>query len=137
MTGHILSLEEDPKRVAEFELAIESPGHHLVNFESFFAALSYMNQHRVDMVLCDVHLEHASGFEFLKEIRNHPLGKNIPFLFYCIEPSDLTKSLVKSILVAADRLGATDVIVMERFKAGELCHEVEKYLPERIERKCA
>lgn len=137
MSGKILALEENDLRKAELKLALESPGHHLHSTESQYAALDYLKAHDVDLIICDVHLENASAFDFLRAVRAQQVSSRTPFVFYCIEPSTLTKSFVSSISVAAKKLGADDVIFLEQYNAGKLCTEVEKHLPAGVERKCA
>jgi CheY-like chemotaxis protein len=135
--GRILALEENPMRIVELRQALVTPGHQLTNLSNFYNALDYMRDHEVDLIVCDVHLESASGFEFLKVLRNSRQLRHIAFVFYCINPSEFTKSFISSLRVAAEKLGAEGVIVMEEFDAARLCHEIEQYLPESVPRKCA
>jgi len=137
MIGKILALEENPARIAELRQALEFPGHHLVTQTNFYNALDYMRHHHVDLVICDVHLESASGFEFLRALNRNPQTANVPFVFYCINPSEFTKSFISGLRVAAAALGAEGVIMMDEFDAGTLCREIEKHLPVGLERKCA
>jgi CheY-like chemotaxis protein len=135
--GRILALEENPIRIAELRQALVTPGHQLTNLANFYNALDYMQDHEVDLIVCDVHLESASGFDFLKVLRKSRKLKHIGFVFYCINPSEFTKSFISALRVAAEKLGAEGVIVMDDFDAQTLCREIEQHLPESVPRKCA
>ena len=98
MSSRILTLEEDPVRVAELRQALDTPGHKLFSFSSTAKALDFLSSSQVDLILCDVHLETSSAFDFLKDVKKINRASGSPFLFYCIEPSQLTKPFAKNIL---------------------------------------
>lgn len=137
MSGKILALEESELHQAELRLALESPGHQLHSTESLYGAMDYLKTYKVDIIISDVHLENVSAFEFLRGVKAYQPAANIPFLFYCIEPSPLAKSFFETIKVSAQKLGATDVVYLEHFDAAKLCLKIESYLPPGIERKCS
>ena len=137
MSSRILTLEEDPVRVAELRQALDTPGHKLFSFSSTAKALEFLSNSQVDLILCDVHFETSSAFDFLKEVKQINRASGSPFLFYCIEPSNLTKPFAKNILAAARKLGARDVLFVEDFDARGMCNTVEQYLAFPDARKCA
>ena len=137
MSSRILTLEEDPVRVAELRQALEIPGHKLFSFSSTAKALDFLSSSQVDLILCDVHLETSSAFDFLKDVKKINRASGSPFLFYCIEPSQLTKPFARNILSAAKKMGARDVLFIEDFDADIMCTTVEQYLPFDNTRKCA
>jgi CheY-like chemotaxis protein len=135
MSGHILALEKDAEDMVALKMALESPGHHLIAFKAFYEAVDYLENNQIDLIICNIHLRNGSSFEFLHESKSK--RPEVPFLFYCIAPSDLTKPFLHTLSQAAQRLGAEDVIFMEEFDPGELCRQIESHLPPNVPRKCA
>ncbi len=139
MSSRILTLEEDPVRVAELRQALDTPGHKLFSFSRTAKALDFLSSSQVDLILCDVHLETSSAFDFLKDVKeDQPSVSAPPFLFYCIEPSQLTAALCQKHLgPAAKKMGARGRVIIEDFDADIMCSSVEQYLPFGDTRKCA
>ncbi|MDR2799967.1 MAG: response regulator, partial [Desulfovibrio sp.] len=50
-------------------------------FTSGAAALRYLSDNPVDLILLDYHLTEMSGFDFLKNFRNRPGAEDIPVIF--------------------------------------------------------
>ncbi|HEY9778113.1 MAG TPA: response regulator [Planktothrix sp.] len=137
MSGKILALEEDRKVAMELSQALETPGHHLIHMGDIGSAVECLQENHIDLVACDIHLRSISAFEFLKEAKSIPGKKDVPFVFYSIDPSEFTRALSASLREAAIKLGAADLIVLETFEATELCRAIERHLPAGIERRCA
>ncbi len=86
MSSRILTLEEDPVRVAELKTSIRHPGAQTFQFLEHSQGARLFVEQPVDLILCDVHLETLSAFDFLEDVKKSTERRGSPFLFYCIEP---------------------------------------------------
>ncbi len=77
----ILVIDDDKtvRRLLSFNLG--KNGYKTYEAESAFEGFNYLNQNRIDLVLCDVKMNDMDGFSFCKQVRNNQNHKTLPFIF--------------------------------------------------------
>lgn len=73
-----------------------------------------------DIILCDIMMPEANGYEVLREIKNNPVTKNIPFIF-------VTASVEKKDVEAALTMGA-DGYLKKPFESEDLIKTISSFL---------
>ena len=68
------------------------------------AALDHLKRSKFDLILCDWQMPGKSGIDFLKELRQMPEFKTLPFIF-------ITAQAEKKLVIEALQAGAQDYIV--------------------------
>ena len=97
--------------LAEFETVLAEDG---------FAGLKLAEEHRPDLIVCDLMLPEQSGYEVLARLRQHPSLANTPFIF-------LTARAGRSDMREGMKLGADDYMT-KPFEAQELLEAVNARL---------
>jgi CheY-like chemotaxis protein len=101
----VLIVENDPKTMLEFNGILAKNGFDLEQASSVKSAISILQTDlSVQLIICDVNVPEADGFDLLKYIRNNYIYKNTPILM-CSATGD-KESVLKSI-----RLGARDFLI--------------------------
>lgn len=102
----ICIVEDDPFQVAVLRVLLKRSGLEVVAFQRGVAALAWLKQERVDVILVDVILPDVDGWEVCATIREGGANQRTPILFTtCVieeeqesvmsDPSALTLSLAK------------------------------------------
>jgi two-component system chemotaxis response regulator CheY len=85
-------------------------------------AIALLEKRPVDLILCDLYMRKASGFEVLQHVRNRTIGSDIPVIVVTGEAS-------KEDIVKASDLGANEYI-LKPFQADALEAKISKVLNE-------
>lgn len=62
------------------EMFLRQGGHEVVLAEDGFDALSKVNDHKPDMIFCDILMPRLDGYQTCAIIKRNPLFENIPFV---------------------------------------------------------
>lgn len=95
----------------------------IIQAESGTEALQRLEDHPVDLILCDWNMPGGSGLELLRALRSNPKYKDIPFLM-------LTAEAYRENIVAAVKAGVTDYVA-KPFTAGTLSQKIAEILKKK------
>ncbi|MGC9505768.1 PAS domain-containing hybrid sensor histidine kinase/response regulator [Baaleninema sp.] len=76
----LLLVEDHDANALLLQDILEFWGFHVDRVSRGGDALSYLERHRPDCILMDVHLPDANGLEITRHIKNHPRWQNIPVI---------------------------------------------------------
>lgn len=131
LMAKILVLQEIKKNSVRLHEAL--PEHQIVDFEKACDAMQYLRSQSADMIISAVHLEESNVFDFLQWVKGDPAHRDLPFVFFCAEPTEVAKYVSGAITTAARVLGATKYIAQEQFDQAALKQEVNSILRQYLE----
>lgn len=99
----ILVVEDDIITLKLIQNVLESNGFLVLKAQTGMEAATYLSSKKICTAILDINLPDINGFEILKEIRKHPVHKDIPILM-------LTNDSDKVDTVLALEMGADDYI---------------------------
>ncbi len=138
---HYILIVNREKRYAQAVFqSLESAGYPVLAETSMKGALDLLSGNAVALVICDVDLPDASGYDFLLRLKKSPEHKHLPFVFL-VSSRFIVDSLdeeVEKILKAFD-MGASDFIVdtMDEEISRLLTKRINKILPSGSRKKSA
>jgi CheY-like chemotaxis protein len=116
----ILLIEDNPNiRENTCEL-LELEGYQVIASMDGKAGIITAKETKPDIILCDIMMPEADGYEVLTELKNDPGTANIPFIF-------LTASVEKKEIERAYDMGANGYI-RKPFEASELYDTITRCL---------
>ena len=98
MTGPrvVLYVEDDPVNAMLMQGILElRPGCQMHVARSGAEARRFVADHRVDLLLCDLHLPDAVGDELLAQLRQTGLAATVPALLVTAEAEDVAAGLAR------------------------------------------
>lgn len=101
--GRILIIEDNVILISMMQFILEHQGHHVLLAKTGKDGLHYVDQEKVDLVITDLGLPFASGYEIIEHIRTGQLNKDVPIII-------ISASLDTNCKVDGLRLGANDFI---------------------------
>jgi CheY-like chemotaxis protein len=130
MVARILALLEHPEHLKQVSDSLAYFGHRVYAADKFQSAMDILRDNHIDLIICDVHLQNGgSVFDFLRWVQGDPLMRNIPFVCFSAQASELAKYVSDGVRTAARLLGAARYITMEKFDEIEFRQEIEWLLP--------
>lgn len=137
MNAQILALLEDPKNMQQVSDCLEQSGHSVLRAERFEQAIEILERHHVDLIVSDVHLQNGGDiFDFLVRVHSNPLLREIPFVCFSFQPSELADYLAEGVQTAARMLGAASYISMKIFDAAAFSQKIETLLTQNSTPMC-
>ena len=114
---------EDKSELRENTMEIlELAGYHVVTAADGAEGMAMAIEHLPSLILCDVKMPIASGYEVFQKLRSNPTTMDIPFVFF-------TSSVEKREVKMATDLGANGYIC-KPFEASELLAVIKQCLGE-------
>jgi response regulator RpfG family c-di-GMP phosphodiesterase len=95
------------------------PEHEILPFGQIDQAMHFLEQNRADLIISAVHLLEGNVFDFLRWTKSDANLRGIPFVFFCAEPTELSRYVSNAVKHAAQILGASRYIAMDTFDAAE------------------
>ena len=77
----ILIIDADPITLTGVAAVLHAAGYQCVCARGEEAAMKAVRQQALDLIICDVNLEGASGVELCRELRKQPGGQEVPVMF--------------------------------------------------------
>jgi two-component system chemotaxis response regulator CheY len=121
MKKTILTVDDASTLRKVISLTLHGVGHDVLEAEDGVAALGVLGQHRVDLIITDIHMPRMDGIEFTRQARLLPNSRTTPILLLTTESDPTVKARGRA-------AGATGWIV-KPFKQDELIAVVAKVLP--------
>ncbi|RPI52171.1 MAG: response regulator, partial [Deltaproteobacteria bacterium] len=78
----ILIVEDNVESRYMLERLLESKGHHIITAENGEEALRLARRDPPEVIISDIMMPVMNGFRFCREVKNDPILRNIPFIFY-------------------------------------------------------
>jgi CheY-like chemotaxis protein len=129
MNAQILALLEDSKNMQQVSECLEQSGHSVLRADRFEQAMEILERHHVDLIVSDVHLQNGGDiFDFLVRLHSNPPLREIPFVCFSFQPSELADYLAEGVQTAARMLGAASYISMKIFDGAAFCHKIDAVL---------
>lgn len=112
--------------------SLAESGHTVHVVDTFTKAMMIFEQpHAIDLIISDVHLENGGNvFDFLRWIKKNPLTKDIPFVMFSSQPTEMAKHLEDGIRTSSRMLGAAMYISMKNFDSDEFRKLIDSLLPD-------
>lgn len=89
---------------------------------------------QVGLIVCGVHFDHGSMFDFLRFVKAHPVGCRIPFFLVLREDTSHPLPVIKGIKGAATLLGADEFIDLGELRMSMDTQEMFEGLREKAHR---
>jgi DNA-binding response OmpR family regulator len=83
----ILIIDGDPLTLTAMAAAMHLSGHESYSAQSSEAALKAARALTLDLIICDIDVENASGIELVHEIRQLPGLNDVPVIFISARPA--------------------------------------------------
>ncbi len=119
----ILIIEDEPQIRKNIEQILNLAGFSTITAEDGCQGLQMAEEHRPDMIICDVMMPHLDGYGLIKILRQQPATAEIPFIF-------LTAKTEHSNVREGMGLGADDYLT-KPFQVDELLQVVSTQLEKR------
>jgi|SRR5215472_10926746 len=119
----ILVVDDVPANIALVEAALKPSGHRIVRARSVAEALGAAESDVPDLIICDVHMPEAGGFELIRTVKQSQRLGAVPFIFLS---STYWHDLDKSYGIS---LGAAKFLTRP-IDPRQLLHEVDELLIE-------
>jgi putative two-component system response regulator len=81
MSAHILVVDDDPLLCSLLQMALAREGYQATTAYSGDAALSFLAENDVDLILLDVMMADVNGFDVLRKVKANPRLSEIPVIF--------------------------------------------------------
>lgn len=118
MNMYTMLLVDDEKRMLDLlDLYLSPKGFHCAKCESGLAAIQYLENNKVDLVLLDIMMPGLDGWETCKRIREFSV---VPIIM--VTARDQTVDIVKGITIGADDY------ITKPFNEAELLARIEAVL---------
>jgi len=88
MPKHILIADDEPAMARTLQMHLESKGYVVTVALDGREALQQLDAGRPDLIILDVSMPYASGFEVLEIIRDSPDTRSIPVIIVTAKASD-------------------------------------------------
>lgn len=89
---------------------------------------------QVGLIVCGVHFDHGSMFDFLRFVKAHPVGRQIPFFLVLREYTSHPLPVIEGIKGAATLLGADEFIDLGELRMSMDTQEMFEGLREKARR---
>ncbi len=87
----ILVIDDDLPMLLGLRALLERSGYNVISSENSLAGIKLAKAALPDLIVCDIMMPMMDGYKVRKEISDHPLTSNIPFLFLSARASQTDK----------------------------------------------
>jgi len=117
----VLVVEDDAFLVKAYQVKLEKEGYEVWIATDGNEAISYLSKPRPNIVLLDLMLPGASGFDILTQIRQTEGWKNVPVIILTNlgQPQDVQQG---------KELGAVDYMIKANTKINDIIAKVKQYI---------
>lgn len=115
----ILLIEDDPFLIDIYRTKLKSCGFNMVSVFNKDAALKKIKEEKIDLVLLDIVLPEADGWEVLKNIKQIPHPPKVIILSNLGQKEEVEKGL---------NMGAEKYLIKANYTPSEVVEEIKKIL---------
>lgn len=117
----VMVVEDDAFLVKAYQVKLEKEGYEVWIATDGNEAISYLSKSRPNIVLLDLMLPGASGFDILTQIRKTEGWKNVPVIILTNlgQPQDMQQG---------KELGAVDYMIKANTKINDIVSKVKEYI---------
>jgi two-component system phosphate regulon response regulator PhoB/two-component system alkaline phosphatase synthesis response regulator PhoP len=121
--GRILIVDDEPQACMVLSRLVRHLGHESAYQTAGEAALSYVRDTPVDLMILDVMMPGMDGMEVLRRLRSNPQTASVPVVMFSAvaDPNFIQEAL---------RKGAQDYWIKASFDYNQLKERIEKLLPQ-------
>jgi|TARA_B110001454_G_scaffold27921_1_gene27276 serine phosphatase RsbU (regulator of sigma subunit) len=119
MKARLLVIDDEAMVRDSMVAYLEDSGYHVDAVDSGQAGLLFIEQHPIDLILCDLRMPSLDGLEVLRQVKERP--DNIPVIV-------VSGAGVMDDVLQALRLGASDYLVKPILDMAVLEHSVQRNL---------
>ncbi len=87
----ILIIEPDHVLSKIYKHALEAEGYKVGIAAGAQGAISYLDNHSIDLIIVELQLVEHNGIEFLYEFRSYSEWQNIPIIVHTMVPSNVSE----------------------------------------------
>lgn len=120
---NILVIEDEKFILDSMAKALRGEGYTVITAEDQDTAMNIIQSKKLDMVISDVMLPFAGGFDIVDFIRKDPKKKNIPVILVTGMDEDVLKTTRTQ----------ANYCLTKPFSSGQLTTLVNKFLNQRVE----
>jgi CheY-like chemotaxis protein len=96
--------------------------HHRLHFVSDVpAAMKFLNNSQIDLIIARVHLEEGNVFEFIRAIKENIKLKNIPLVCFCGSRSEIAHTIDHTLARVSAVFGVDRYISLDRYCVEDDC----------------
>jgi CheY-like chemotaxis protein len=135
MSARILALLESGDSAVHVIDSLELSKYEIVRCTNFTEAITILKgEHNIDLIISEVHLQNGGNiYDFMRWVRDNPSTKDVPFVLFSLNPSNLAKYLEDGTRTTARLLGANRYISMETFDSASFRRQIASHLPDEIQ----
>lgn len=120
MPCKVLALNENREHGRALRKALTDKGHSVTVVHTREAALRELLEEDYDIVISALHFQTESAFDFLRTVKTADSLQDKPFIFCCMRPSELTKTIAEGLEVTARALGAERLLLVDTYNDAAL-----------------
>lgn len=117
-TKTILVVDDEDMIVSIIGKALKKEGYNIVTASNHKTALHLIKDAKIDLVISDVMMPYAGGFDLVEMLKDDPATQNIPIILV----TGMDKEILNSSLIQAD------AIIPKPFDLQELMNTVKDLL---------
>src|ERR1700677_113186 len=115
--ANILVVQDVDQNTVGIKSSLEASGHQILIAKNVEGAKMLLEAASFDLVICGAHQNNGTVFDLLKFVKSDQNRRHIPFLLFCLNPTELAKSVDESMRTTARLLGADKYVTQDVFNA--------------------
>lgn len=116
----ILVIEDNPDILENTTEILELANYQVSNAKNGKEGITVAIKDKPHVILCDIMMPEANGYEVLQELKKNPVTKDIPFIF-------VTASVEKKDVEAALKMGA-DGYLKKPYESEDLLKAISSFI---------
>lgn len=100
ITPTILIVEDSPTQATIIRRSLKQEGYNVVAAKNGVEGLETLENHEVDLIVCDVEMPRMNGYEFSKRVKTSEEYSHLPIII--VTSLDDPKALIKGVATGAD-----------------------------------
>lgn len=121
MKNKIVIIEDSPEIARSIEYILAEDGFEVKTSNSGYDGLAIAASIKPDLILLDIVMPGASGYEILEKIKEHPKLKEVPVIIFSNLPREDNENLI-------GETGAADYFAKSETDPQDLVAKIKKYL---------
>ena len=115
-TNRILIIDDEEFILESVSKILKAAGFETITASSLEEASKIIQNKNLDLIICDVMLQHIGGFELVDRIKDDPLKKHIPIILMTGMENDILSMTISN----------ADAVIKKPFNSQQIIDEVKK-----------